>query len=45
MSSSVDLDNKKKEILVDPTDGLDDTRLTAEKEYSIDFTEQTNFFF
>ena len=34
--------NRKKEILIlgkGPTDGLNDTRLTAEKEYSINFTE------
>ena len=38
MSSSVHADNKKKDILIlekGPTDG---TRLTAEKEYSINFT-------
>ena len=43
MSSSVHIDNKKKYILIDskdPTDGLDDTTLTAEKEYSIIYTEQ-----
>ena len=28
-----------------PTDGLDDTTLTAEKEYSINFTEQGKKFF
>ena len=42
MSSSVHLDNKKKDILVlgrRPTQGLDETALTAEKEYSISFTE------
>ena len=34
MSSSVNIDNKKKDILIrgkDPIDGLDDTMLTAEK--------------
>ena len=43
MSSSVHIDNKKKDILIfgkGPTRGLDDTTLTAEKEYSIHFTEQ-----
>ena len=43
MSSSVHIDNKKKDILIPgkgPTDALDDTTLTAEKEYSISFTEQ-----
>ena len=42
MSSSVDNDNKKKDILIlgkSPTDGIDDTTLTVEKEYSINFTE------
>ena len=40
MSSSVDIDNKKKDILVlgiEPTQGLEHT-LTAEKMYSINFT-------
>ena len=40
MSSSTDIDNKKKDILVigkGPTQGLEDT-LTAEKTYSINFT-------
>ena len=35
MSSLVDIDDKKKDILIlgkDLTDGLDDTALTAEKE-------------
>ena len=36
MSSSVHIDNMKKYILL-PTDGLDDTKLTSEKEYSINF--------
>ena len=39
MSSSVHVDNKKKDILIlgeCPTQGLDDTILTAEKKYSID---------
>ena len=37
--------NKEKDILIlgkGPVDGLDDTPLTAEKEYSINFTEQQN---
>ena len=41
MSSSVNVDNKKKYILIlgeGPTQGLDDTTLTAEKMYSTDFT-------
>ena len=40
-------DNKKKDILIlgiDPKLGCDDTILTAEVEYSIDFTEQQNKF-
>ena len=47
LSSSVHIDNKKKDFLdldSDPTDGLDDTRVTARKEYSINFTEQENKF-
>ena len=43
MSSSVHIDNEQKDILIlgkGPADGLDDTMLTAEKEYSINFTEQ-----
>ena len=42
MSSSVHVDNKKKYILIlgeTPTQGLDDKTLTAEKKYSINFTE------
>ena len=41
MSSSVHVDNKKKDILIlgeGPTEGLDGTTLTAEKMYSINFT-------
>ena len=41
MSSSVYIDNKKKDILIlgeGPTQGLDGTTLTAEKIYSISFT-------
>ena len=40
MSSSAQIDNKKKDILIlgkGPTQGLEDT-LTAEKMYSINFT-------
>ena len=43
MSSAVHIDNKKNVILIlgkGPTGGLDDTSLTAEKEYAINFTEQ-----
>ena len=48
MSSSAHIDNKKKDILIlgkVPTQGLDDTTLTAEKEYSINFTEQQKNYF
>ena len=41
MSSSVHVDNKKKDILTvgeGPIQGLDGTTLTAEKMYSINFT-------
>ena len=47
MSFSVHVDNKKKNILIlgkGPTDGLDDTVLTAEKEYSINLTEYKKYF-
>ena len=43
MGSSVHIHNKKKDSLIlskSPTNGLDDTTLTAEKEYSINFMEQ-----
>ena len=47
MSSSAQIDNKKKDILIlgkGPTQGLEDT-LTAEKMYSINFTvTKKNFF-
>ena len=42
MSSSVHVDNKKKNILIlgeGPTQGLDGTTLTAGKKYTINFTE------
>ena len=41
MSSSVHIDNKGKDILIlceRPTQGLDDTTLTAEAKYPINFT-------
>ena len=41
MSSSVHLDNKGKDILIlgeGPTQGLDDTTVTAEAKYPINFT-------
>ena len=40
MSSLMHIDSKKKDILIlgkGSTDGLDDTTLTAEKDYSINF--------
>ena len=43
MTSSAHVGNKKKNILIldkGPTQGLDDTILTAEKEYTINFTER-----
>ena len=49
MSSSVHVDNKKKDILIPgqgPTQGLNGTALTAEKMYSINFTaNETMFWF
>ena len=42
MTYSVHVDHKKKYILIlgeDPTQRLDDTTLTAEKTYTINFTE------
>ena len=48
MSSSVHADNKKKYILIlgeGPTQGLDGTALTAEKKYSINFTENNKKFY
>lgn len=47
MSSLAHIDKREKDILVlgnGPTDGLDDTTFTAEKEYSINFTKQQNTF-
>ena len=41
MSSSVHINNKKEDILIlgaGPTQGLDDTTLTAEAQYSINFS-------
>ena len=40
MSSSIHIDNKKKDLLIlgkVPTQGLDDTTLSAEAQYSINF--------
>ena len=42
VSSSVDIDSKKKDILIlgeGPKQGLDDTTLTAEAKYPINFTQ------
>ena len=42
MNSSLHIDNKGKDILIlsdDPVQGLDGTTFTAEKEFSINFTE------
>ena len=42
MSSSVHIDNKGKNILIDgeePTQGLDGTTFTAEAKYPLDFTQ------
>ena len=41
MSSSIHADNKKKNIILGegPRQGLDNTKLTAEKNYSTNFTE------
>ena len=47
MNSSVHIDNKKKNILIlrcGPTQGLGEHSLTAEKIYSINFTETKNKF-
>ena len=47
MSSSVHIDNKKKDILIlgiSPTQGLDDTTLTAEAQYSINFSRSKRKF-
>ena len=47
MSSSVHIDNKKKDILIlgfGPTQELDDTTLTAEAQYSINFSRSNRKF-
>ena len=47
MSSSVLIDNKKKDILIlgsCPTQGLDDATLTAEAQYSINFSRSNRKF-
>ena len=48
MSSSVHINNKRKDVLIlgeRPTQVLDDTALTAEVKYSINFSRQLRFFF
>ena len=47
MSSSVHIDNKNNDILIlgeRPTEGLDDTRLTEEAKYPINFTQPNKRF-
>ena len=47
MSSSVHIDNKNKDILIlgeGPIQGLDDTTLTAEAKYPINFTQSRKRF-
>ena len=47
MSSSVYIDNKKKDISIigkGPSQGLDDTTLTAEAQYSINFSRSNRKF-
>ena len=47
ISSSVHIDNKKKDILLlfkSPTQGLDDTTLTAKAQYSINFSRSNRKF-
>ena len=47
MSSSVHIDNKNKNILIlgkGPTRGLDDTTLTGEAQYSINFSRSNRKF-
>ena len=47
MSSSVHINNKKKEILIidqSPIEGLDDNTLTAEAQYSINFSRSNREF-
>ena len=47
MSYSIHVDNKRMNMLIlgeGPTQGLDDTTLTTEKKYSINFTEHNKKF-
>ena len=46
-NSSAHANTKKNDILIPgevPTDGLDDTTITAKAKYSLNFTEQENLF-
>ena len=48
MSSSVHINKKKKDILIlgfDPTQGFDDTTLTAKAQYSINFSRSNRKFY
>ena len=48
MKSAVQIDNKHKDILIlgeIPTHRLDDTTLTTEAKYPINFLQLNNFFF
>ena len=47
MSSFPHVDNRKKDVLIlgkGPIQGLDDTTLIAQKEYTINFSEQKKLF-
>ena len=47
MNSSVHIDDKKRDILIlgkDPTQGIDDTTLTAEAQYSVNFSRSNRKF-
>ena len=48
MSSSVHINKKKKDVLIlgfDPTQGFDDTTLTAKAQYSINFSRSNRKFY
>ena len=48
MSFSVHIDNKRKDIFtlgISPTQGLDDTTLTADAQYSVNFSRSNRKFF
>ena len=47
MNSSVHIENKNKDLLIlseGPTQGLDDTKLTADTKYPINFTQSRKIF-